>query len=100
MLVVAACEDSMLQHLSACLSSSCSLLVLVLVVCLARFCFPLLDALFIIRYRWTQTLESVDVYVPMGEGVRASQCQVKITATTLTLGFKGQAPILSEKKTA
>ncbi|CDI74621.1 nuclear movement domain-containing protein, putative [Eimeria praecox] len=46
------------------------------------------------KYRWTQTLESVDVYVPMGEGVRAAQCQVKITATTLTLGLKGQEPIL------
>ncbi|CDJ31736.1 uncharacterized protein EMH_0010080 [Eimeria mitis] len=51
------------------------------------------------RYRWTQTLESVDVYVPVGEGVRAAQCEVKITATRLTLGLKGQAPILSAKTT-
>ncbi|OEH78275.1 nuclear movement domain-containing protein [Cyclospora cayetanensis] len=46
------------------------------------------------KYRWTQTLEAVDVYVPVGSGVRAAQCNVKITATRLIVGLKGQNPIL------
>ncbi|KAL8452917.1 hypothetical protein Emag_002134 [Eimeria magna] len=46
------------------------------------------------KYRWTQTLEAVDVYVPVGSGVRASQCVVKITASKLCVGLKGQPPIL------
>ncbi|CDJ68242.1 nuclear movement domain-containing protein, putative [Eimeria necatrix] len=46
------------------------------------------------KYRWTQTLESVDVYVPIGTGVRAAQCSVKITGSRLTVGLKGQPPIL------
>lgn len=50
------------------------------------------------RYRWTQTLESVDVYVPIGTGVRAAQCSVKITGSRLTVGLKGQPPILGKGK--
>ncbi|KAL8439884.1 hypothetical protein Efla_000856 [Eimeria flavescens] len=46
------------------------------------------------RYRWTQTLEAVDVYVPVGSGVRASQCVVKITSNKLCVGLKGQPPIV------
>lgn len=50
------------------------------------------------RYRWTQTLESVDVYVPVGTGVRAAQCSVKVTGSRLTVGLKGQPPILGKEK--
>ncbi|KAL8428067.1 hypothetical protein ACSSS7_007421 [Eimeria intestinalis] len=46
------------------------------------------------KYRWTQTLEAVDVYVPVGNGIRASQCVVKITASKLCVGLKGQSPII------
>lgn len=46
------------------------------------------------RYRWTQTLGAVDVYIPVPSGTRAGCCMVKITAGRLSVGLKGHAPII------
>ncbi|PHJ17239.1 nuclear movement domain-containing [Cystoisospora suis] len=42
------------------------------------------------KYTWTQTLGTVDVYVHVPPGTKASQCDVKIAAQTLRVGLKGQ----------
>ena len=46
-------------------------------------------------YKWMQTLEYVDVSVPVPEGTRAKQLDVKIGPKTLYVALKGQDPILS-----
>jgi hypothetical protein len=45
-------------------------------------------------HRWTQTLADVTVFVPVPAGTTAKQLDVKITATSLRVGLKGQAPIV------
>ena len=45
-------------------------------------------------YSWTQTLAEVVVVVPFAGGVRARDCDVKVTRTGLRVGLKGQAPVL------
>jgi len=44
------------------------------------------------RYVWTQTLEEVTVYIPLPEGLRAKDLDVKIAANSLSIGQKGDLP--------
>ena len=46
------------------------------------------------KYRWTQTLEEVTVYVPLPDGITSKQLDVQMKSTTLKIGLKGQAPII------
>ncbi|EPT24476.1 nuclear distribution protein C, putative, partial [Toxoplasma gondii ME49] len=48
-------------------------------------------------YTWTQTLGTVDVYIPVQEGTKASNWDVKIGAGTLKVGLKGQTPLVDGK---
>lgn len=66
----------------------------------AFFLFSCLStSLFILgcRYTWTQTLGTVDVYVHVPAGTKASQCDVKIAAGSLRVALKGQNPPLIGK---
>ena len=49
------------------------------------------------HYSFSQTLESVDVYVPVRTGVKSRDIDVKITGTSLRVGVKGETPILDGK---
>ncbi|RQX75668.1 nuclear movement family protein [Toxoplasma gondii CAST] len=49
------------------------------------------------KYTWTQTLGTVDVYIPVQEGTKASNWDVKIGAGTLKVGLKGQTPLVDGK---
>lgn len=40
-------------------------------------------------YRWTQTLATVDVNVPLEQGVRAREVQVDIRRTHLRIAIRG-----------
>merc|ERR1711998_386265 len=46
------------------------------------------------KYRWTQTLPDLDVYVDVPPGTRAKQLNVEIKHKHLTIGFKGQPPMI------
>eukprot|EP00306_Pavlova_sp_CCMP459_P023170 CAMPEP_0185546166 /NCGR_PEP_ID=MMETSP1381-20130426/5288_1 /TAXON_ID=298111 /ORGANISM="Pavlova sp., Strain CCMP459" /LENGTH=306 /DNA_ID=CAMNT_0028158577 /DNA_START=45 /DNA_END=965 /DNA_ORIENTATION=- len=46
------------------------------------------------RYRWTQTLQDLNVFIPVPEGTVSKQCAVSWTNTTLKVGLKGQDPII------
>lgn len=45
-------------------------------------------------YAWSQKLDQVTVNVPVPEGTRAKQLNIAIKRTHLTVGFKGQEPIV------
>ena len=46
--------------------------------------------------RRDQTLSDLNMYVEVPPGVRAKHLDVRIAATTLTIGIKGNPPFLSE----
>lgn len=46
------------------------------------------------KYRWTQTLEEVTVYVPLPDNVASRQLDVQMKAQQLKIGLKGQTPII------
>ena len=46
-------------------------------------------------YSWEQGESDVTVTVPIPKGTKAKLCEVKLGNTTLSVGLKGQAPILS-----
>jgi len=46
-------------------------------------------------YKWTQTLEYVDLVIPVPPGTRARDLVVKIDRKKLTAGLKGKDPIIS-----
>ncbi|KAK9840864.1 hypothetical protein WJX84_010210 [Apatococcus fuscideae] len=46
------------------------------------------------HFSWTQTLGEVAMTVPVPAGTRGGQCVVDISRTRLTVGVKGQEPIL------
>lgn len=46
------------------------------------------------HFSWTQTLGEVAMNVPVPAGTRGNQCQVDISRTRLSVGIKGQTPIL------
>jgi len=45
-------------------------------------------------YKWSQTLAEVLLSIPVPQGTRARDVVCKITATHLTVGLKGQPPII------
>ena len=46
------------------------------------------------KYRWTQTLDEVTVFVRMPDGVASKQLDVQMKAASLRVGLKGQPPII------
>ena len=48
------------------------------------------------KYTWSQTLQDVNITVPVAGGIRSSDADVSITKTTLRVGIKGKPPILSD----
>ena len=46
------------------------------------------------RYRWTQTLKELNVYVPVREGLRSKHLTVKYTRSKLQVGIKGEELII------
>jgi len=46
-------------------------------------------------YKWTQTLEYVDLVIPVPPGTRARDLLVKIDRKKLTAGLKGKEPFIS-----
>jgi len=47
-------------------------------------------------YEWDQTLSDLNMYVEVPPGVRAKHLDVRISATQLTIGLKGNPPFLNE----
>eukprot|EP01038_Epipyxis_sp_PR26KG_P015417 gene15417-20799_t len=47
------------------------------------------------KYVWTQTLSEVTVNVPVPAGTKTKMLDVKISNTSLSVGLKGQAPLVS-----
>ena len=45
-------------------------------------------------YKWTQTLEYVDVLIPVPEGTRARDLAITIKQKKLSAGLKGKEPII------
>jgi hypothetical protein len=45
-------------------------------------------------YSWSQTLQEVAVSVPVGQGLKAKQLDVIIKRQHLTVGVKGQPPVI------
>lgn len=45
-------------------------------------------------YTWTQTLKEVNIVVPVEEGIRGKHLTVNVTASKITVGKKGQTPII------
>ncbi|KAG4098441.1 HSP20-like chaperone [Neocallimastix lanati (nom. inval.)] len=45
-------------------------------------------------YQWRQTLQDVDITVPIPKGTRAKQLDIKIEKKHLKAGLKGQEPIM------
>ena len=46
-------------------------------------------------YSFGQSLPSLDVYVPVKEGTRSRDVDVRITANSLRVGMKGQEPVIN-----
>ena len=46
------------------------------------------------RYSWSQSLSEVTVNVPVGAGLKAKQLDVVIKKQHLTVGVKGQEPVI------
>jgi len=46
-------------------------------------------------YKWTQTLEYVDLVIPFPAGTRARELAVTMTKKKLSVGLKGKNPIIS-----
>ena len=46
-------------------------------------------------YKWTQTLEYVDLVIPFPAGTRARELAVTMTKKKLSVGLKGKDPIIS-----
>jgi hypothetical protein len=46
-------------------------------------------------YKWTQTLEYIDILIPVPQGTRARDLTVTINKKKLTAGLKGKEPIIT-----
>ncbi|KAL9937100.1 hypothetical protein V8E36_004335 [Tilletia maclaganii] len=44
-------------------------------------------------YKWTQTLDHLDLTVPVQEGTRGRDLDVQIKKSSIKVGYKGKAPI-------
>jgi HSP20 family molecular chaperone IbpA len=45
-------------------------------------------------YTWKQTLQDVDVTVPVPSGTKSKQLNIQILKKKLVVGIKGEAPII------
>jgi hypothetical protein len=45
-------------------------------------------------YKWTQTIQDVDITIPIAANLRGKDLNVKITKTKLFVAIKGQDPII------
>lgn len=48
-------------------------------------------------YKWTQTIQDLDLSSPVPANFKGKDLDVKITSTTLKAGIKGQAPIVEAR---
>ena len=46
-------------------------------------------------YKWTQTIQDLDLTAPIPGNLKGKDLDVKITKTSLKAGIKGQEPIIS-----
>jgi len=46
-------------------------------------------------YKWNQTLEYVDIFIPVPQGTRARDLSITITKTKLSVALKGKDPIIA-----
>jgi CS domain len=51
------------------------------------------------QYSWVQTLGDLTVSVPVPPGTKGKLCDVRITKNHLTVGLKGQSPIIDGELT-
>jgi CS domain len=49
-------------------------------------------------YEWTQTVQDVDVFVPLPDGITAKQLDVDIQSQHLRFGIKGNPPYLDVRR--
>lgn len=47
------------------------------------------------HYTWTQTLQEAQVTIPVPQGTRSKQIEVKMTSNKLVAGLKGQEPLMN-----
>lgn len=45
-------------------------------------------------YKWTQTIQDLDITIQIPANLRGKDCDVKIGKTTIKAGIKGQEPVL------
>jgi hypothetical protein len=58
---------------------------------------PLGNGMVLEKYSWTQQLADLQIVVPVPEGTKTKQLKVDMTSSKLSVGLKGQEPILSGK---
>ena len=60
-------------------------------------CFPCnpIQSILVLPYSWKQTLQDVDVVVPVPKGTRARDLVVVIKKKNLNIGLKGKDPIMA-----
>lgn len=58
---------------------------------------PLGNGMVLDKYRWTQQLADLEVVVPVPEGTRTRDLKVELTPTKISVGLKGQPPLLEGK---
>jgi len=49
-------------------------------------------------YKWTQTIQDVDITAPIPSNIKGKDLDVKLTSTSLKAGIKGQAPLIEVPK--
>jgi hypothetical protein len=50
------------------------------------------------KYSWTQTLSELYISVPVPQGTKARMVNAEIKKTSITIGLKGQPPIIKVGK--
>jgi hypothetical protein len=51
-------------------------------------------------YKWTQTIQDVDVTIPIAANLKGKDLDVKISKTKLRVAIKGQEAIIDVRKTS
>lgn len=46
------------------------------------------------KYNWSQTVQEVQVQVPLPEGTKANQLDIKINTKSVSIAFKGKEPFI------
>jgi HSP20 family molecular chaperone IbpA len=50
-------------------------------------------------YEWEQSLEEIQVYIDVPPGVKAKMLDIKISATRLAIGLRGNPPFIDVRST-